>query len=51
LSVLATPPARRQPIRTSVSAFDPVTVRTALLRERGRGGQSSWSCRASRTWM
>jgi transcription-repair coupling factor (superfamily II helicase) len=40
LSVIATPPARRQPIRTSVGAFDPQTVRTALLRERGRGGQS-----------
>ena len=40
LSVLATPPARRQPIRTAVAAFDEVTVRTALLRERSRGGQS-----------
>lgn len=40
VSVLATPPARRQPIRTSVADFDEVTVRTALLRERTRGGQS-----------
>jgi transcription-repair coupling factor (superfamily II helicase) len=40
LSVIATPPARRQPIRTSVGPFDPQLVRTALLRERGRGGQS-----------
>lgn len=40
VSVIATPPARRQPIRTSVGSFDPVTVRTALLRERERGGQS-----------
>lgn len=40
LSVLATPPARRQPIRTAVMDFDEVTVRTALLRERTRGGQS-----------
>ncbi len=40
LSVLATPPALRQPIRTAVTAFDEVTVRTALLRERTRGGQS-----------
>lgn len=40
LSVIATPPARRQPIRTSVGSFDPETVRTALLREKGRGGQS-----------
>ncbi len=40
LSVIATPPARRQPIRTSVGAFDIAMVRTALLRERSRGGQS-----------
>ncbi len=40
LSIIATPPARRQPIRTSVASFDPATVRTALLREKGRGGQS-----------
>ncbi|WP_081974405.1 helicase-related protein [Sphingomonas taxi] len=40
LSVIATPPARRQPIRTVVGAFDATVVRTALLRERTRGGQS-----------
>ncbi len=40
MSVLATPPARRQPIRTEVGAFDPDKLRTALLRERARGGQS-----------
>ncbi|WP_229664486.1 TRCF domain-containing protein [Sphingomonas metalli] len=40
LSVIATPPARRQPIRTQVGAFDPQVVRTALLREKSRGGQS-----------
>ncbi|TPG07489.1 DEAD/DEAH box helicase [Sphingomonas oligophenolica] len=40
VSVIATPPARRQPIRTSVGAFDPALLRTALLREKGRGGQS-----------
>ncbi|WP_010185866.1 helicase-related protein [Sphingomonas sp. PAMC 26605] len=40
VSVIATPPARRQPIRTSIGTFDPVTLRTALLRERERGGQS-----------
>ncbi|PZO81175.1 MAG: DEAD/DEAH box helicase [Sphingomonas hengshuiensis] len=40
LSVLATPPALRQPIRTAIADFDEVTVRTALLRERTRGGQS-----------
>ena len=40
LSVIATPPARRQPIRTAVSAFAPEGLRAALLRERARGGQS-----------
>ncbi len=40
LSVIATPPARRQPIRTSVATFDDATVRAALRRERARGGQS-----------
>ncbi|MBA2934512.1 DEAD/DEAH box helicase [Sphingomonas sp. CGMCC 1.13654] len=40
LSVIATPPARRRPIRTQVDSFVPETVRTALLREKGRGGQS-----------
>ena len=40
LSVIATPPARRQPIRTAVSTFAPETLRAALLRERARGGQS-----------
>jgi transcription-repair coupling factor (superfamily II helicase) len=40
LSVIATPPARRQPIRTTVTTFVPEMVRTALLREASRGGQS-----------
>ncbi|HXH16849.1 MAG TPA: TRCF domain-containing protein [Sphingomonas sp.] len=40
LSVIATPPARRQPIRTAVAHFDDATVRAALRRERARGGQS-----------
>ena len=40
LSVIATPPARRQPIRTSTGPFDSEQLRTALLRERSRGGQS-----------
>jgi transcription-repair coupling factor (superfamily II helicase) len=40
LSVIATPPARRQPIRTSVARFDDSIVRAALRRERARGGQS-----------
>ena len=40
VSVIATPPARRQPIRTSIGSFEAATVRTALMREKGRGGQS-----------
>lgn len=40
VSVIATPPARRRPIRTFVAPWDDATVRTALLRERRRGGQS-----------
>jgi len=40
VSVIATPPARRRPIRTFLSPFEPATVRTALLRERRRQGQS-----------
>ncbi|WP_179640997.1 TRCF domain-containing protein [Sphingomonas guangdongensis] len=40
LSVIATPPARRQPIRTTVGAFSADTLRAALLREKSRGGQS-----------
>ena len=40
MSVIATPPARRQPIRTAIASFDDANVRTALLREKSRGGQS-----------
>jgi transcription-repair coupling factor (superfamily II helicase) len=40
ISVIATPPARRQPIRTHVGIFDPAAVRAALVREQARGGQS-----------
>lgn len=40
ISIIATPPARRQPIRTSLDHFDDTRIRTALLREKGRGGQS-----------
>jgi transcription-repair coupling factor (superfamily II helicase) len=40
LSIIATPPARRQPIRSRVGPFDDAIVRAALLRERSRGGQS-----------
>jgi transcription-repair coupling factor (superfamily II helicase) len=44
VSIIATPPARRQPVRTFLTPFDAVTVRTALLRERARGGQSFVVC-------
>jgi transcription-repair coupling factor (superfamily II helicase) len=40
ISIIATPPARRQPIRTSLDEYDDGRIRTALLREKGRGGQS-----------
>jgi transcription-repair coupling factor (superfamily II helicase) len=40
LSVIATPPARRRPIRTFRTELDDATVRSALLREQRRGGQS-----------
>jgi transcription-repair coupling factor (superfamily II helicase) len=40
LSVIATPPQRRLPVRTFVLPFDPAVVREALLRERRRGGRS-----------
>jgi transcription-repair coupling factor (superfamily II helicase) len=40
LSIIATPPARRQPIRTALAPFDEASVREALLREHRRGGQS-----------
>jgi transcription-repair coupling factor (superfamily II helicase) len=44
LSIIATPPARRQPIRTFLTAFDPATARQALMRERRRRGQSFVVC-------
>jgi transcription-repair coupling factor (superfamily II helicase) len=40
LSTILTPPSRRRPIRTFNAVFDPATIRTALLREQRRGGQS-----------
>ncbi len=40
VSVIASPPARRRPIRTFLAPFDAGSVRTALLREKRRGGQS-----------
>ena len=44
VSVLATPPQRRQPIRTFVLSWDGIVVREALLRERRRDGQSFIVC-------
>lgn len=44
LSVIATPPVDRMAINTFVMAFDSVTVRDALLREKARGGQSFYIC-------
>lgn len=40
VSVIATPPARRRPVRTFIAPFDVASLRTALLREQRRGGQS-----------
>ncbi len=40
LSVIQTPPVDRLAVRTYVSAFDPMVIREALLREHYRGGQS-----------
>src|SRR5262249_33388465 len=44
LSIIASPPVDRLTVRTSVSQFDPLIVREALLRERYRGGQSFYVC-------
>ena len=44
LSVIATPPSVRQPIRTVIMPFDDGAVRAALLREHRRGGQSFVVC-------
>jgi len=40
LSIIATPPVDRLAVRTYVMPWDPAVLREALLRERGRGGQS-----------
>ncbi|KAB1070236.1 helicase-related protein [Methylobacterium planeticum] len=44
LSVIATPPAVRQPIRTVITPFAAEPVRAALMREHRRGGQSFVVC-------
>ena len=40
VSLIATPPVRRRPVRTFVLPFEPGLVREALERERRRGGRS-----------
>ncbi len=40
LSLIATPPIDRLPVRTNVMPFDPIILRDALMRERFRGGLS-----------
>ncbi|MFG5118588.1 helicase-related protein [Methylorubrum sp. POS3] len=44
LSVIATPPAVRRPIRTVIAPFADDTLRAALNREHARGGQSFVVC-------
>ena len=40
LSLIATPPIERLPVRTNVLPFDAIIIRDALMRERFRGGLS-----------
>jgi transcription-repair coupling factor (superfamily II helicase) len=44
MSLITTPPIDRMAVRTYVTAFDALTVREALLREKYRGGQSFFVC-------
>ena len=44
LSVIATPPAVRRPIRTVIAPFEDEILRAALTREHARGGQSFVVC-------
>ena len=44
VSLLATPPQARQPVRTFVLSWDDLVVREALLREQRRDGQSFIVC-------
>jgi transcription-repair coupling factor (superfamily II helicase) len=44
MSLITTPPIDRMAVRTYVTAFDNLTVREALLREKYRGGQSFFVC-------
>jgi transcription-repair coupling factor (superfamily II helicase) len=40
ISIIETPPVGRRPIRTTVGEYDEEAVKTALMREHERGGQS-----------
>ena len=44
ISVIATPPVRRRPVRTFLAPFDLAVVHEALRREAQRGGQSFFVC-------
>lgn len=44
VSIIATPPVRRQPVHTDLLPFDAGIVRMALLRERRLDGQSFFVC-------
>jgi transcription-repair coupling factor (superfamily II helicase) len=46
ISVIATPPADRLPVRSSVLPHEPAAIADALRRERARGGQSFYVCPA-----
>jgi transcription-repair coupling factor (superfamily II helicase) len=39
ISIIATPPASRLPIKTNVMKFDPLVIREAILSEKARGGR------------
>jgi hypothetical protein len=50
VSVIATPPARRQPIRTSLDDFDASRAHRRCCARKAAADRASSSCRGSRTW-
>lgn len=44
LSLIATPPIDRLPVRTTITPFDPIIIKDALMRENLRSGQSFYVC-------
>ena len=44
LSLMTTPPIDRLAVRTFVMPYDDIVLREAILRERGRGGQTYYVC-------